>query len=50
MREFVFHKNVVIITGASLGIGREVALQLADQGAWLALAVRNAEKLEEVSK
>ena len=50
MKESVFKENVVIITGASLGIGRELALQLADQGAWLALASRNAEKLEEVSK
>jgi len=50
MKEPVFHENVVIITGASLGIGRELALQLSDQGAWLALAARNAEKLEEVAK
>ena len=33
--------NVVIITGASSGIGREIALQLADQGARLALAARS---------
>jgi short-subunit dehydrogenase len=44
-----FLENVVIITGASAGIGRELALQLAEQGAWLALAGRNAEKLEEVA-
>jgi len=50
MQEAVFHENVVIITGASLGIGRELALQLAEQGAWLALAARNAEKLREVSQ
>jgi short-subunit dehydrogenase len=50
MKKSVFQENVVIITGASLGIGRELALQLAGQGAWLALASRNAEKLEEVSK
>jgi hypothetical protein len=36
----VFQENVVIITGASLGIGRELAFQLAGQGAWLALASR----------
>lgn len=41
-----FRDNVVVITGASDGIGREMALQLADQGAWLALAARDAAKLE----
>lgn len=41
-----FRDNVVVITGASDGIGREVALQLADQGAWLALAARDAARLE----
>lgn len=41
-----FRDNVVVITGASDGIGREVALQLADQGAWLALAARDAAKLD----
>ncbi len=41
-----FKDKVVIITGASSGIGRELAFQLADQGAWLALAARNTERLE----
>ena len=49
MRESFFQENAVIITGASSGIGRELAFQLADQGAWLALASRNAGKLEDVS-
>lgn len=44
-----FMENVVIITGASTGIGRQLALQLADQGAWLSLASRNAERLEQVA-
>lgn len=44
-----FLDNVVIITGASAGIGRELALQLAGQGAWLVLAARNAQRLEEVA-
>lgn len=44
-----FWQNVVIITGASTGIGAEVARQLAGQGAWLALAARNADKLAGVA-
>ncbi len=44
----VFKEKVVIITGASSGIGRELAHQLADQEAWLVLAARNAERLEAV--
>jgi len=44
-----FLENVVVITGASTGTGRALALQLADQGAWLALAARNPEKLENVA-
>ena len=44
-----FHENVVVLTGASDGIGREMALQLADQGAWLALAARDAARLEAVA-
>jgi short-subunit dehydrogenase len=44
-----FKENVVILTGASTGIGEALAHQLAQQGAWLALAARNAEKLEAVA-
>jgi short-subunit dehydrogenase len=46
MTHTTFEDKVVIITGASSGIGRELAHQLAEQGAWLALAARNAERLE----
>jgi len=44
-----FHDNVVVITGASSGIGRSLALQLAEQGARLALAARDGARLEEVA-
>jgi len=44
-----FKDNVVILTGASSGIGREAAYQLAGQGAWLTLAARDADRLEEVA-
>jgi len=49
MPDTAFYENVTIITGASEGIGRELALQLADKGAWLALAARDASKLEDVA-
>jgi short-subunit dehydrogenase len=44
-----FQNNVVILTGASQGIGEQLAYQLAAQGAKLILAARNAEKLEGVA-
>ena len=50
MRDQVFLDNVIVLTGASSGIGRNVALQLAEQGACLALAARNVEKLEAVAE
>ena len=40
----------MIVTGASSGIGKSLALQLADKGASLALAARNAEKLQYVAE
>jgi NAD(P)-dependent dehydrogenase (short-subunit alcohol dehydrogenase family) len=41
--------KVVIITGASAGIGAATALALASQGARLVLGARRLEKLEEVA-
>ncbi len=49
MSDSSFRENVCIITGASAGIGREMALQLAEQGASLVLAARNHQRLEEVA-
>jgi short-subunit dehydrogenase len=46
MNDPAFKDKVVIITGSSSGIGRELAHQLADQGAWLVLAARNIDRLE----
>jgi len=43
-----FKEKVIVITGASSGIGRELARQLAAQGAWLSLAARDAGRLEVV--
>lgn len=43
-----FQNKIACITGASVGIGRAVALQLAEQGAKLVLLDINAEKLESV--
>eukprot|EP01111_Echinosteliopsis_oligospora_P011665 TRINITY_DN3900_c0_g1_i1.p1 TRINITY_DN3900_c0_g1~~TRINITY_DN3900_c0_g1_i1.p1 ORF type:complete len:266 (-),score=55.79 TRINITY_DN3900_c0_g1_i1:71-868(-) len=42
--------KVVVITGASDGIGRGVALRYAGQGASLVLCARSQEKLEKVQK
>ncbi|APV48366.1 short chain dehydrogenase [Betaproteobacteria bacterium GR16-43] len=41
--------NVIVITGASKGIGAKLALQLAERGASLSLAARNLKELEAVA-
>jgi 3-oxoacyl-[acyl-carrier protein] reductase len=41
--------KIALVTGASQGIGRSCALELAAQGATVALAARNVEKLESVA-
>ncbi len=42
-------EKIALVTGASQGIGRACALALAAQGATVALAARNVEKLEAVA-
>ncbi len=49
MKSTTFRCKVVIVTGASAGIGRALALQLAGQGAKVAIAARRADRLEQVA-
>jgi short-subunit dehydrogenase len=50
MPAHAFESSVVILTGASRGIGRAVALQLADQRAKLVLASRSPDLLQETAQ
>ena len=42
--------KVALVTGASQGIGRAVAIRLAKDGINVALAARNEEKLKELAQ
>ena len=42
---YIFKDKIVWVTGASSGIGKEMAIQLAAQGAIVVLSSRNEEKL-----
>ena len=50
MKTDAFRDQVVIVTGASAGIGRSLALQLAGQGAKVTIAARRAERLGIVAE
>lgn len=47
--EYNFNNKVVLVTGASAGIGEAVAILFAKCGANLALVGRNVEKLNKVA-
>jgi short-subunit dehydrogenase len=49
MNKNSFKENVVVITGASAGIGEKLALQLSDCGAFLSLAARDESKLNDIA-
>ena len=43
-------KKTVLVTGASAGIGKELSLQLANQGANVVLAARRMDRLKNIAK
>ncbi|KAL0868361.1 hypothetical protein ABMA27_007880 [Loxostege sticticalis] len=45
-----FNNKVVLVTGASSGIGAAIALKFAEEGANVAIVGRNADKLKNVSE
>src|SRR5688500_9220834 len=44
------HGKIAVVTGASRGLGRRVAIRLAVHGAKVALVSRNAEQLRETQR
>ena len=45
-----FKDKIFVVTGASSGIGKAIAIEAAKQGANVALAARNIDKLNDVAK
>src|SRR3989344_7424835 len=43
-------RKYAVVTGASTGIGREIAIKLANQGAVVVLVARSADKLNQTKK
>jgi short-subunit dehydrogenase len=50
MKKDAFREQVVIVTGASAGIGQSLAYLLAAQGAKVAIAARRADRLEQIAE
>ena len=50
MKAEAFRDQVAVTTGASSGIGKALALQLAGPGSKVAIAARRAERLEDVAE
>ncbi len=50
MKKTTFSGKVAIVTGASAGLGRALALELAKQSASLVIAARRADRLEQVAE
>jgi short-subunit dehydrogenase len=49
-KEKKFANKIVVVTGASAGLGRAIALGFAKEGAHIALIARNVNRLEDVKK
>lgn len=50
MKRGAFHDQVVIVTGASAGIGRSLSLLLASQCAKVVIAARRVKRLEQIAE
>jgi short-subunit dehydrogenase len=50
MKQDAFREQVVIVTGASAGIGKSLALKLASQCAKVVIAARRIDRLEQIAE